>query len=409
MRSASAPPNPRKLRASSEDRQSKDTPRVALASREACQWRFENDSVPLDVTIIGAGPAGATAACALARRGWRVTLIEQHRFPRDKVCGECVSALGVETLARLGLRDRLTALHPARLTHTTLHAPDGRSTSLSLPREMWGLSRHSMDLALLDAARDAGARIVQPARCESIDNGRLTIRGLEDNRIERTHPTWLLLADGKGALLPARPRPTTDFGVKAHFANVAGPRNAVELFGVSGHYVGLAPIENGRSNIAFSVPAKRIEAFRGDLEALWRQLLTENPTLADRFCSADRTGDWLASPLPRFPIQRRWPANIIPLGNAAAALEPIGGEGMGLAMRSAELAADALDHAARTNAPLPVRRLRSEFDRLWRTRRLACRALARLMSAPALAGDVVDWARGSESIGRAAMTWIGKG
>jgi flavin-dependent dehydrogenase len=184
--------------------------------------------VPLDVTIIGAGPSGATAAFALARRGWQVTLIEQHRFPRDKVCGECVSALGLETLARSGLRDRLATLRPARLTHTNLHAPDGRSTSLALPREMWGLSRRKMDLALLDAARDAGAEMAQPARCESIDGGELTIRYLGENQLARAKPTWILLADGKGALLPARPQPTTDFGVKAHFIGVGGPRNAVE-------------------------------------------------------------------------------------------------------------------------------------------------------------------------------------
>jgi 2-polyprenyl-6-methoxyphenol hydroxylase-like FAD-dependent oxidoreductase len=109
----------------------------------------------------------------------------------------------------------------------------------------------------------------------------------------------------------------------------------LKLFGVTGHYVGVAPIEDGRSNVAFSVPAKRLEAFRGDLDALWRQLLTENPTLAERFGGAERVSDWLASPLPRFAIQRRWPEGVIPLGNAAAALEPIGGEGMGLAMRSA--------------------------------------------------------------------------
>lgn len=364
--------------------------------------------MPVDVTIIGAGPAGATAGFALARRGWQVTLIEQHRFPRDKVCGECVSALGLETLGRLGLRDRLATLGPVCLTHTVLHAPDRRSTTLTLPREMCGLSRRQMDLALLEAARDAGAQVVQPARCEAIDGEWLTIRHLGENRVERTNPSWVLLADGKGALLPARPRPTADFGVKAHFTGVAGPRNAVELFGVTGHYVGVAPIEDGRSNVAFSVPAKRLVAFRGDLDALWRQLLTENPTLANRFCRAERVGDWLASPLPRFAIQRRWPEGIIPLGNAAAALEPIGGEGMGLAMRSAELAAQALDDAARSSTPLPTRRLRSEFARLWRPRHMACRGLARLLSAPSLAGDVVDWARGSESIGRAAMALMGK-
>ena len=98
-----------------------------------------------DVTIIGGGPAGSVAGFALAKIGWDVTLIEQHRFPRDKVCGESLSALGIEVLGRLGLAGRVEGLGVSRLTHTGLHAMDGRSVSLRLPREMWGVSRRAMD------------------------------------------------------------------------------------------------------------------------------------------------------------------------------------------------------------------------------------------------------------------------
>jgi 2-polyprenyl-6-methoxyphenol hydroxylase-like FAD-dependent oxidoreductase len=360
-----------------------------------------------DVTIIGAGPAGALAATLLARARWDVTLIEQSRFPRDKVCGESLSALGINVLARAGLADRVRAIGPADLVRTALHAGDGRSVTIPLPRPMWGVSRRAMDATLLDAARDAGARILQPARCEAV-NGSLAVRDLVTNAIEHRRPTWTILADGKGALLPDRPPATTDFGVKAHFRGARGPRDAVELFGVDGHYVGLAPIENEWSNIAFSVPAARLERFRGDLDALWQQVCSENTALAARFTAATRVGPWLASPLPRFAVARQWPDGVIPLGNAAAALEPIGGEGMGLALRSAELAAAHLGESARTGAPLPTTSLRAEFNRLWRTRRLACRALARLLSTPMLAGHVVDWARGSEWLSRTALTWIGK-
>jgi 2-polyprenyl-6-methoxyphenol hydroxylase-like FAD-dependent oxidoreductase len=360
-----------------------------------------------DVTIIGAGPAGATAAFALATRGWDVTLIEQQRFPRDKVCGESLSALGLEVLTRLGLVDRLRLLKPTVLGSTVLHSADGRHLTCRLPRPMWGLSRLAMDAALLDAARNTGVRVLQPARCESLSPA--TIRHPSDNRVETLHPSWIILADGKGALLPDRPRATSDFGIKAHFDNVTGPRDAVELFGVQGHYIGLAPIEGGRSNIAFSVPVNKLEHSRGNLDALWTQLLSENTALAQRFTHATRSGDWLASPLPRFPVSRRWPPRIIPLGNSAAALEPIGGEGMGLAMRSAELAAEALDQSHRANTPLPVRRLQTQFGKLWRTRQLACRALARLLSAPSIAGDVIDLARGNEPLSRVAMAMIGKG
>lgn len=359
-----------------------------------------------DVTIIGAGPAGSSAAFALASRGWDVTLIEQHRFPRDKVCGESLSALGIEVLHRLGLATTIDALRPSILHQTILHAPDGRHLAFPLPRPMWGLSRRALDTALLESARAAGVRLLQPARVESITP--LTVRNLDSNRLETLSPSWIILADGKGALLPSRPPPTTDLGIKAHFEHVTGPRDAVELFGVRGHYVGLAPIENGLSNVAFSLPTARLDHFRGDLGALWHHLLTENPTLAARFTRARQTSPWLASPLPRFPVNGNWPPHVIPLGNSAAALEPIGGEGMGLALRSAELATAALDHAERTHTPLPVRRLQTQFTRLWRTRRLACRTLARLLSSPSLAGDLLDLARDNTPLSRAAMALIGK-
>src|SRR3954452_13866214 len=114
-------------------------------------------SPPRDATVIGAGPAGSAAALLLARQGWDVTLIEQHRFPRDKDCGECLSALGIDVLRRAGLVDRIALLEPVVLRRTVLHAPDGARVELPLPRPMWGVSRRALDSALLDGAREAGA------------------------------------------------------------------------------------------------------------------------------------------------------------------------------------------------------------------------------------------------------------
>src|SRR5688572_10657499 len=121
------------------------------------------------VTIIGAGPAGSTAAILLARAGWDVTLVEQSRFPRDKVCGECLSALGFDVLGRLGLADRLRDAGAIRLDGCGVHAPSGRALFVQLPRPMWGISRYALDGLLLDAAREAGATVRQPVRCDVIE------------------------------------------------------------------------------------------------------------------------------------------------------------------------------------------------------------------------------------------------
>ena len=100
-----------------------------------------------------------------------------------------------------------------------------------------------------------------------------------------------------------RPAPTGDFGIKAHFEDVDGPRDAIELFGVRGSYGGLAAIEGGRWNAAFSVPAARLKSHRGDVDALFAEVTRENPVLARRLARAKRTGDWLAAPLPRFAVR----------------------------------------------------------------------------------------------------------
>jgi len=301
-----------------------------------------------EAIIVGAGPGGCVAAVALARRGWGVTLIEQHQFPREKVCGECLSALGIEVLGRLGLVDEIRACRPVVLKRTVLHGQHRDSVSIALPREMWGLSRWALDDALLTAARGHGVRVLQPARCEGIRSGKrpsVTVRELLGNTTITLVADWVVLADGKAGLLPRRPPATGDLGIKAHIREVDGPRDAIELFGLPGNYGGMAPIEGERWNAAFSVPSNRLKMFGGDVERLMGQMMRENPVLACRLRGASKVGEWHVSPLPRFGVSTDWPAGIVPIGNAAAALEPIGGEGMGLAMRSAEMAADALKKA----------------------------------------------------------------
>src|SRR5436190_23449213 len=98
-----------------------------------------------DLMIIGAGPAGSVAACILARAGWRVTCVEQHRFPREKVCGECLSALGVEVLSRLHLDAAVRAHNPVELARAVIVSADGREAEMKLPARMWGLSRAALD------------------------------------------------------------------------------------------------------------------------------------------------------------------------------------------------------------------------------------------------------------------------
>lgn len=350
------------------------------------------------ISIIGAGPAGCIAAISLARAGCAVRLIEQHRFPRDKVCGECLSALGIEVLERMGLQNEVRGLHPAVLRRARLFAGNGHGTELDLPRPMWGLSRLAMDARLLKIARESGVGLLQPARVEH----REQVRDLLTNQIKPLRSDYILVADGRPA------GTTSDLGLKAHFVNVDASADAIELFGVSGHYGGIAPIDGGRWNIAFSVPQSRIRSFRGDLDALFDAMVEENAELKRQMRLASRVSDWLTSPLPRSGVQRNWPDGVIPIGNAAAAIEPIGGEGMGLAMRSAQIAAEYAARAIRDNRGLDVAGLRREYRRLWGIRGWACRAAAMAVSSPWICRMILPLMSPGDPISAMALRAIGK-
>jgi flavin-dependent dehydrogenase len=98
---------------------------------------------------------------------------------------------------------------------------------------------------------------------------------------------------------------------------------------------------------------------------------------------------------------------VIPIGKAAAAIEPIGGEGMGLALRSAELAATAII-GARDGRTIAVGALRGEFNRLWRLRQIACRIGGVALSSPRIWPIAQMFASHWEAAAATTLRWIGK-
>jgi flavin-dependent dehydrogenase len=233
------------------------------------------------------------------------------------------------------------------------------------------------------------------------------IRDLVSNQIETLSASHVILADGKASLLGKPPPPTGDFGIKSHFVGIDGPRNAVEMFGCADCYGGIAAVERDRWNVSFSVPGARLKQFGNRLDELFAERVAENPMLQQRMAGAQRASQWLTSAVPRFGAQPSIAANIIRVGNTSAAMEPICGEGMGVALRSAELAVIALLEATGAGRTGGHRITTIARSAAWSVRRNACRVGGLLASSPR-ASRIALAALETLNLGAPVMRIIGK-
>ncbi|MGH8162982.1 MAG: NAD(P)/FAD-dependent oxidoreductase, partial [Rhodanobacteraceae bacterium] len=123
-----------------------------------------------DAIIVGAGPAGSTAAIRLATAGWSVALIEQCVFPRRKVCGECIAAGNLELFDALGIGTQFDALAGPELREAGLFHGTTCVTAplppLAKSRHAYGraLGREHLDTLLLERARAVGVDVRQPCK-----------------------------------------------------------------------------------------------------------------------------------------------------------------------------------------------------------------------------------------------------
>lgn len=149
-----------------------------------------------DVLVVGAGPAGSAAAITLARAGLDVVLVDQHTFPRDKICGDGLIPDAHRALAELGVLDEVMALaQPARFVRFT--SPWGRQ--LDVEGTLAVLPRKQLDEIICRAAVHAGARMHAPLRLSQLreDGGRVVGARLQHEGEHRLlGARWVVLATG---------------------------------------------------------------------------------------------------------------------------------------------------------------------------------------------------------------------
>jgi flavin-dependent dehydrogenase len=297
-----------------------------------------------EALIIGGGPAGASLAVRLARAGRPVLLIEREAGPHDKVCGEFLSFEAAGYLAELGLD--ATALGAVPIAGVDLMHGD-RTAKSDLPFQALSLSRRIMDEALLARAVEVGARVVRGRRVTRLVRvaGRWRAQLNDGDAVEAGD---VFLATGKHDLRGwGRPpgRQADLIGFKQHWtlspAQAGRIRGRVELHLFPGGYAGLEPVEGHHANLCLVVRKRALNAAGRNWPSLLESLKTTCPSLNARLEGGHPWTDkaLAVASIPYGHVRARGDG-LWRLGDQAAVIPSLAGEGMSIAMHSARLAAE---------------------------------------------------------------------
>jgi 2-polyprenyl-6-methoxyphenol hydroxylase-like FAD-dependent oxidoreductase len=337
------------------------------------------ECVDFDAVIVGAGPAGACAAILLARAGLSVALLERQRFPRRKVCGECIAASNLALLDMLGIGPAFAAAAGPPLRQVALmHKRDCIVADLPRAaddRHPWGcaLGRETFDCLLRDQARASGVRILQPWQAVALDPDheppRCMARSIDTGATTLLQARALIVANGswetRGTLREHNPlhHPADLIGFKANFRDTSLRGGLLPVLAFRGGYGGMVVADDEITTVACCIRRDRLQAARRAApgtsagEAVERLLIRECAGVQSVLARATRCGGWIAAGALSPGVRLSAADTFFRIGNAAAEAHPIIGEGISMALQSAALLCTHLV------ATIPATRT---HDRAWR-------------------------------------------
>lgn len=336
-----------------------------------------------DVLVVGAGPAGSAAAIQLANGGLDVVLVDQHAFPRDKVCGDALIPDAHAALKQLGLL-RAVMAKARPVAHVGCVAP--RGGRVDVPGTLAVLPRRVLDDMLCRAAVLSGARMIAPARfveplleADRVVGARL--RGREC--VRDVQARWVVLATGAvpQALMAAGvckrqlPSSVALRGYVRH-PEMEGKINALDIVwdrALKPGYGWVFPCGEGLFNIGVGVAhghrgvgsAKRDEANLRDIFETFTRIYAP---ARDLMAGGRLEGDLKGAPLRCTLEGAAWSRDgLLVTGEAAGSTYAFTGEGIGKAMETGMLCAEAIlggggDDVVRSDYENSLKRLKPRFD-----------------------------------------------
>ncbi|HET7498793.1 MAG TPA: NAD(P)/FAD-dependent oxidoreductase [Candidatus Eisenbacteria bacterium] len=310
-----------------------------------------------DVIVVGARCAGSPTAMLLARKGYKVLVVDKAAFPSDTLSTHMVHPPGVAALKRWGLLDRVAATGCPPITRYKFDfgrvVLEGNPGTSEMPVS-YGPRRTVLDKILVEGAAEAGVDVREEFTVDEIliENGRVTgIRGHGKNGASVTERAKVTVgADGRFSKVAEAVKPEayneappilagyysywSNLPTEGRFENYALPHRGCALFGTN----------DGLTLLVGGWPMTEFETNKKDAEANWMKMFDMHPALAERIRAAKRETKLFGTYVPNYfrkPYGDGWAL----VGDAGYNRDFITAMGITDAFLSADLCAEALDRS----------------------------------------------------------------
>jgi menaquinone-9 beta-reductase len=360
-----------------------------------------------DVAIVGAGPAGSSAAIFLARKGYSVALMDKERFPREKLCGDFINPINRPVFRALGVEEKILSQQHEKVTSFRMTSFSGEETEAALACKNedtgLGLRRFDLDHILLEQAASEGVGLFQDSRVQGIrkEGNEWNLEIDRGGIVEHLRASVVIGADGRNSwvahhlgMVTAASTRGRSVGFQVRLKSAAKIGNKVEIHLFPGGYAGLVGLGDHTITLGFAID-KALLRHQQAPERLLDSHLPVNRHLKDILQCSVVIGEIRSSYPVYFSPRRSYGDGALLVGDAARVSEPVTGEGIYFAMKSGEVAAKVLDQAFKVG-DLSARHLRiyeRECQRAFASRRRINKLIRWLMYRPAVLSPLIRLSR----------------
>ncbi|MEM6522791.1 MAG: geranylgeranyl reductase family protein [Bacteroidota bacterium] len=370
-----------------------------------------------DIAIVGAGPAGSSAAIKLAKSGLKIAVIDQASFPRDKICGD---ALSVDVVNQLGMLSPELASEFERLSEkipsqgVSIFAPNGKQVNIPFVNK--GVNKCGYVIPRIKFDNLLFRQLNKFPNVENFENQKISEIKKTQNGVKVLGENFsiscplIIGADGAHSVVNKHlgnirvDKDHYSAGLRVYYKNVHGfnDGNYIELYffkDILPGYLWIFPLPNNKANVGIGMLSSTVSKKRVNLKVVLNKLLRSHPLLKDRFKKSIPLETVKGFGLPLGSKKRSISGERFLLtGDAAGLIDPFSGEGIANAIRSGRVAAEhAISCFATNNFSEGFNKAYDKeiYSRMWREFKIS-RGLQNLCKYPGLFNFIVNKANQSK-------------